>query len=274
MLCLIAVKTELCYNVFMAQIVNDDIQDLAVQAGSMILENGGETYRAEETAVSVAKSLSAEEAHSFVTPTVVILSWKNRDGRHFMNMNRIVRRGTNLKKLALVNDLSRKIEWLGRVEKPEELRQKFSQIQSTPEYPSAFSMLAAAVSSFFFALMFGGTLVDGITAFVIGFVLRLVTIILEKRLQNTFIMSLLQGFVIAILATGYARFNQNLNIDITMISALMIVVPGITLVTAIRDVIAGDLMAGTARLVEALMIAAGLSIGAVGGFLLLGTASV
>ena len=48
----------------------------------------------------------------------------------------------------------------------------------------------------------------------------------------------------------------------------MQVVPGIAIVNAIRDIIAGDLVAGTARLVEAFMIAAGLSIGSVFGLLI------
>lgn len=259
-----------CYTIHMAQIVNDDVQEIAVKAGTLMLENGGETYRVEETVVNVAKSLGAQEAHAFVTPTVVLLSWRNRDGRHFMNMNRIVHRGTNLKKIALVNDLSRKLEWLGRIGEPDVLRRDFEQIQNAKEYPPFFMMLAAALSSFFFAFMFGGTLLDGVVAFLIGFVLRFVTIILEKRLQNTFILSVIQGLFIALFATGYACFNAKLNVDITMISALMIVVPGITIVTSIRDIIAGDFMAGTARFVEALMVAGGLSIGAIGGFLFVG----
>ena len=52
-----------------------------------------------------------------------------------------------------------------------------------------------------------------------------------------------------------------------MTAALMQVVPGLAIVNAIRDLISGDLMSGTARLVEAFMIAAGLSIGSIFGVL-------
>ena len=55
-----------------------------------------------------------------------------------------------------------------------------------------------------------------------------------------------------------------------MTSVLMQVVPGLAIVNAIRDMIAGDLVAGNARLIEAFMIAAGLSVGAVTGMLLFG----
>ena len=52
-----------------------------------------------------------------------------------------------------------------------------------------------------------------------------------------------------------------------MTAVLMQVVPGMAIVNAIRDLISGDLMAGTARLVDAFMVAAGLSVGAAFGIL-------
>ena len=56
--------------------------------------------------------------------------------------------------------------------------------------------------------------------------------------------------------------------SVEMLAAvLMQVVPGLALVNAIRDLMAGDLMAGTARLVDAFMVATGLSAGSVLGLL-------
>ncbi|QTQ11319.1 threonine/serine exporter family protein [Treponema parvum] len=254
----------------MSKIVSDDIQDLAVEAGALVLENGGETYRAEETVVRVAKSLGAKNPYSFVTPTVILFSWKNASGEHFMNMKRIRRRCTNLKKLALVNDLSRSIESHGKNETHESLRLKFDGIENASSYPTLILILAAAISSSFFAFMFGGTAKDAVAVFFTGFFLRLMLIFFERRIPNDFLLSVLSGIFIAIVVRIFAYFISDLNVGISMISALMIVVPGITLVTSIRDMIAGDLMAGSARLVEAIIIASGLSIGAAGGLLMAG----
>jgi uncharacterized membrane protein YjjP (DUF1212 family) len=50
------------YNVFMEETSAtrgaDDILDISLRAGTMVLQNGGETYRAEETMLSVARSLA------------------------------------------------------------------------------------------------------------------------------------------------------------------------------------------------------------------------
>ena len=58
-----------------------------------------------------------------------------------------------------------------------------------------------------------------------------------------------------------------INTSIIMIGVLMQVVPGLALVNSIRDIMSGDLMSGTARLVDALVTAASLSIGAAAGVL-------
>ncbi|MCR5289174.1 MAG: threonine/serine exporter family protein [Treponema sp.] len=254
----------------MSRILNDDIQDIAVEAGSLILENGGETYRSEDTIVHVAESLGAKEVHSFVTPTVVIFSWRNADGRHFMNMKRIVHRGTNLKKIALVNSLSRDLEWSGRSEDPTNLRKKLKNIREQKDYPAWFIICAAAISSFFYTRMFGGGNIDGCYAFIIGILLRIVMMILDKIQLNGFIVTLLAGFLVSS-GTGLLSLLLPFEIksDIVVIGTMMQVVPGLAMVNAIRDIIAGDLLAGSARVWEALMIAVGLSIGAVGGTLLL-----
>ena len=64
----------------MNQISSDDIQQIAVDAGALVLENGGETYRSEDTVVHTAQSLGADAPSSFVTPTVVMVSFRDNGG--------------------------------------------------------------------------------------------------------------------------------------------------------------------------------------------------
>ena len=254
----------------MSLILDDDIQDIAVEAGAIVLENGGETYRSEETVVRVARSLGAKEAHSFVTPTVVLFSWVNDKGRHFVNMKRIYTRCTNLKKLAMVNDLSHQVEWSGRTEDPKHLRELLHRIETSNVYPDRHIILAAALSSCFFTLMFGGTYIDAACALVFGILLRIMVMFAERVPLNIFIVSLLSGSLVSILAEISVLFPFPMNKNIVMIGTLMQVVPGLALTNAIRDLISGDLMAGSARLMEAVIIAGALSAGAVTGMLLAG----
>lgn len=74
-------------------------------AAQLLLENGSETYRVEETAQRMAKGFGMEQVNIAAFPTSVFLE---ADGRACVR--RISRRGTNSRRIAMVNEISREVE--------------------------------------------------------------------------------------------------------------------------------------------------------------------
>ena len=251
----------------MSEISINDVMDISIKAGALILENGGETYRAEETCVRVAHSLGAIDDHAFVTPTVVILSISDENNVCHTSMRRITTRTVNLTKIALVNDLSRRLVAREKKTSPQQAERLLDKISQKPEHKPSLLVIMAGFSAFFFALMFGANFYEGIVGFVIGAFLRVVLILLGKFKLNSFISSVLSGMFISSLCETALVFGFLQSSVTVMTAVLMQVVPGMAIVNAIRDLISGDLMAGTARLVDAFMVAAGLSVGAAFGIL-------
>jgi len=181
----------------------------------------------------------------------------------------VFRRGTNLRRIARVNDLSRRLELRGKLTNPRQIKAILNRINTSSDYSAGIVILMAAASSAFFTLMFGGRPVDAVSAFFIGFVLRSMLIYLERIPAglNSFIVSLLSGALISVLADLIGLTPLTAVTATVMIGTLMQVVPGLALVNSIRDIISGDLMSGAARFLDACMIAAGLSIGSVTGML-------
>ncbi len=243
----------------------DDMNEIVLRAASIVLENGGETYRTEDTVVYIAKSLGAVSASAFVTPTVIMFSWVDNENHHHATFKRITKRVVNLRKVAQVNDLSRRLMKRGRTSNSKQVENLLNRIEKAPEYSKTTIIIAAAVSSFMFSFMFGGNWKDGVAALCIGFILRVVVIWQQKLFLNSFITSLISGGIISVLSE-LVYFTHFINSPVIITTAvLMQVVPGLAIVNAIRDIIAGDLVSGNARIVEAFMIAAGLSIGSVLG---------
>ena len=240
----------------------------AVTAGAVILENGGETYRAEETAVRVAYSLGAENASAFVTPTVVIVSAAGKNGRYYTLIRRITRRGVNLTKIANVNALSRRLAQRNKQSSAAQTNRLLSLIAKAPENPPIRVVLAAGLCSMFFALMFGGSLQEAAASCIIGMLLRLGLTRLERLPLSGFTIMFAAGIIIAVLCEIAVLISVIPSSAVTMTAVLMQVVPGLAIVNAIRDLIAGDLVSGVARATEAFMTAAGLSIGAAAGIML------
>ena len=252
----------------MSEILIDDIMDISLQAGVLVLENGGETYRAEETCVQIARAMGAGNASAFVTPTVVIVTVTDQNKKSHTAMQRITNRSVNLEKISKINSLARELTLKGKDVNPVEAENSLAKIRNTSGHGKAKLLLMAGFSAFFFSFMFGGNLKEGFTAFFIGMILRLELIFMEKLNLNSFIFSVINGGVISILCEWVIVIGFVPATITVMTAVLMQVVPGMAIVNAIRDFIAGDLIAGTARLVDAFMVAAGLSIGSVCGVLL------
>ena len=62
---------------------------LAAEAGKIILENGGETYRVEETINRICYSYEVEFVESFVTPTGIMVSTFTSGGENISVIRRI-----------------------------------------------------------------------------------------------------------------------------------------------------------------------------------------
>ena len=92
--------------------------------------------------------------------------------------------------------------------------------------------------------------------------LRLLVMPMEKLHTNSFFISLVGSGLGAALAIAAVFLGAGQNLDKIIIGFLMNLVPGMALTNAIRDIIAGDLVAGVTRLTEALLTAVAMALGA------------
>lgn len=242
--------------------------DIVIRSGCIVLENGGETYRTEATIVRMAKALGAKTASAFVTPTVIMFSYTDDESHYHSATKRIKHSTVNLQKVALINNLSRRLHRRKVASSPKQVSAYLKRIEELPSYSKISLIIGAAISSFSFAIMFGGSVVDAAMALIIGLMLRCLLIFLQKIPINNFLVSVTSGFFVSLVAQVPNLFLPNLSSSIIAISVLMQVVPGLAIVNGIRDLISGDLVSGTARILDAFVIAAALSIGSIPGLML------
>lgn len=110
-------------------------------------------------------------------------------------------------------------------------------------------------------MLFGGNYLDFIIAFIIGAALKPVLSFLSYLNVNVFFTNLVGGFTVSLLALLSTLVVSGLNVDKIIIGSVMILVPGIGIVNALRDTIAGDLISGIIRGAEAFLIAVAIAVG-------------
>lgn len=85
-----------------------EVMRACLLAGKIMLQSGAETYRVEDTMSRMASAFGIDQTHSYVTPTGIIFSVEGV-GRERTKLVRISERTTDLRKVAMVNSVSRRI---------------------------------------------------------------------------------------------------------------------------------------------------------------------
>ena len=75
-------------------------------AGRLIMENGGETCRVEETVLRMGHAFGFREVECFAVPSGLFVSYRKSDGTIETAVKRIRRKGTDLTRIDEVNAIS------------------------------------------------------------------------------------------------------------------------------------------------------------------------
>ena len=232
------------------------ILELATNAGRIMLENGAETYRVEEIISVIGKNFNSE-INSYATLTGIISTIKDSKGNFITNTIRISQRTMNLSKIDEIHYLGKNISEYNL----DDLKLKLEIIEKNMSYGSKFNLLAYAIAAGSFTLLFGGNLIEAIFSGINGLIIYLYLKSMSTFKISNFFINGIGSALIAIFSIISLKFNFVHSIDKVIIGSLMLLVPGMALTNAVRDVINGDLMAGMARGLEAFFIAASLAVG-------------
>lgn len=228
-------------------------------AGKLLLENGAEIYRVEETMVRLCTSFEeVEHAESFVIPTGIMLSVMV-DQTTYTKVLRVHSKGVDLHCIDRINYLSRVA-----VTTPytiEELQHHLHEIANEKRYSFLPTLFFGALGAAGFALFFGGSLNDALCTFFIGMVIKSVSWFMERVAFNSFFINAISGGTGALIALFFHKVVPTASVDIMIISSIMLLVPGLAITNAIRDTMAGDYLSGVSRSVEAMITAIAIAAG-------------
>lgn len=117
-----------------------------------------------------------------------------------------------------------------------------------------------------FLIFFGGNLTDAFFAGITGLIIAFPWY--GKISFPLFSINLIDAFVTSIASFLPSVLSINIQNDKIIIGAIMILVPGLTVVNAIRDMMSLDLLAGLIELITAVMSVLAIALGVAGGLLI------
>lgn len=236
---------------------------LALYAGEIMLRNGAETYRVEDTIFRICRSKGFKYVESIVTPTGIYISIDRKDDETdtMLSFNKRIRdRTTNLSKVAMVNDFSRKFV-NGDYTIKEGMHRLTEIDDKTLPYKTYLHGLAAGFGSGFFVLLLGANFLEFICTFISNFILMYTLKKMSQYHFSIFFSNLIGGILVSSLAVLLSLFHEMIDIDLVIVGGIMVMVPGVAITNAVRDSIGGDIISGIARAGEALVVAISIAFG-------------
>lgn len=234
--------------------------DFCANLGRLLLENGAETYRVEDTVYRVAVHYGFRNAHVFVVPNTIIFTVEAADGEEHTRLMRVFKRDTNLGKVRDGNALSRKIT--GEDLSVDEAKARLEAIFAFDNHYSLLTKTTVAgISCGFFAFIFWGNWSDWAASILVGALGYFIYDRISQAVNVQFFSEMTASFVIGWLAVLATLFIPSSNINIIIIAAIMPLVPGRAITNGIRDLMASDYVSGISVLADALLTATAIGIG-------------
>lgn len=235
------------------------IMKLASFAGQIILENGGETYRTEDTIVRMLEN-KVDSVETFATPTGIFVSIE-QDGHIYTKLSRITKRGTDLNKIAHVNDLSRRFskeDW--ETVDISLYEEELKSINALGKYNYYLKLFAAGTAAASLVMIVGGDKRDFIPTFITAMLLQIFVMFLDRLGFTSFLVNCFGGGFVTLFSILFSQLGMG-SLDMIIVGSIMTLVPGVAITNSLRDIISGDLISGTSRAVDALIAAIGIATG-------------
>ncbi len=231
----------------------------AMDIGELMLISGAEISRVEDSVSRICKAYLVKRVDVFTITSSIVVTVQTEEGDTLTQTRRILKYATDLNKLDHLNDLSRYI--CQHTPEPSYIKAELASIELGKTYSTLVQYMVYALIAGSFTVFFGGGLKDAAISALIGMLLKLLIISVQKADKNVFLVNMLCSFAVGILAVISVRCGLGVHLEKIMIGNVMLLIPGVALTNSIRDIISGDTIAGLLRLSEAIVTALSIVVG-------------
>lgn len=228
------------------------VYDVAMEAGRILLQNGAEISRVEETMERICKHYGAKSMDSFVLSNGIFITGGYGTQNAYARVGHIPVSGVSLDKVVAVNQLSREVEE-GKYNRIEMVKEKLEEISNMPANKNWHRILASGIGSGCFCVLAGGTFPDCLAAFIAGIVLYIYVVFISEKYLSKILGNIFGGAIIVVVCVLCFQFHIGNHLENIISGAIMPMIPGVAFANGIRDIANGDYIAGSVRLLDAIL---------------------
>ncbi len=239
------------------------VLSLAVEIGEAMLSNGAEIYRVEESIIQIVKSFGIENYNVYTISNAIFLSLQEGKPDATSTVRQVPLGAVNLYRLAELNQLTRDLS--AQKCTMEEAWKRLSGFRHTVIFPAPVLILFGGIAGFAFCYLLGGTWLDAIITFGISAFEEWLLLSMDIRKVSGILKNIVASFAVTVLSVLLALTPLPVSDDPMIIGAIMLLVPGVGITTAIRDYMNSEYLSGTIRLISAFLTGFCIVVGVLAG---------
>lgn len=238
----------------------EQVLDFCVELSRRMITSGANIERVSMAIERICETYELTDLTIYLLATYVSLSAKDQSGYHAVRQASIPAAGINLNKLLSLNRLSYMIK--EQRPSPDRLSGLLDKASNSKDYPDPVVLLGQIGAMSCLSLLFGGGIREVLCVALVITLAHYLLILLaipgvDKILTNALLMWISTSVVFLLASAGITDKEP-----VVIITALMLVIPGIPLTNAVRSLMCGNEMNGilqTMRVtVETMALATGI----------------
>lgn len=231
----------------------------AMSIGELLLTNGAEVGRVEDTIRRICMAYGATRVDVFSITSCIVTTMFGEGFDSCTQTRRVQSMKNDFYKLDELNQLSR---WICETHPgPEKIPARIDRIRRGKTYGFWKQLLIYALTSGAFTVFFGGNAKDMVASAIIGVILKCLEAFILKTSLNSMLTSLLCSTAGGFLAHLFVMMNFGTHSDLISIGNIMLFIPGVMFTNSLRDMFSGDTITGLIRCAESLLLAVIVALG-------------
>lgn len=210
---------------------------------------GMDAHRLETALTHLAKKLGID-ADFFSTSTALMVAIHEGEGQqHYLK--RTEPGDIHLERLADINEIGDQV-LKGKLTTADGLKQIAALEKKKERYSAHFVNLCFGLIATTVSIFMGASVHTASAACLVGLVVG-VLIIYKKKLHIVQIADAVAAFAATLMAYGLNHWRADLDPGVMLLSSILIIIPGLTLTISVTELATQNLVAGTSRMMAALM---------------------
>ena len=225
---------------------------LTAGVGEELIRCGAEISRVEDTMNRIALHYGVTGRQIFIISNGVFVNLEKGEEAKNVSFQHIPQISVDMSRLCELNSLSRDIE---QKDLPlEQALARFEQIRDGGKKNIWLYVAASGVGAGAFCYLFGGDGKDCFGAFLMGLLLWLFFMTVERYALPKVVLYTLGGILVTSGCILLLRIGVVDHLDKAIMGAIIPMIPGVAFVNGIRDIADSDYISGSIRLLDALLI--------------------